>query len=138
MDYQMLSKIFTDTDLQQLTCEPPYYYEHPWSIKRNKYWPLDVDRKVVEHISLEKHLTMNVGINSLIYTGMTSSVILLCELVKQGRLSIGNLTLLLQEPAVLSKYQDPNELDSFINFIVRVYSESVKLTVWYNGKNIRA
>jgi hypothetical protein len=136
MDYQLLLKMFASTNKDQSGSKPPYYYQHPWAIKRNKYWPTDLDRRVIENNSLEHHLLMNLDSNSLVYTGMTSSAVLICELVKQGFVSISNLTVLLQEPSSLSEYQEPNELNSFIDFLHRVYSNSVSLTIWFNGKVI--
>jgi hypothetical protein len=136
MDYQLLLKMLKSTDKHKSNSNPPYYYQHPWPIKRNKLWPLDLDRRVIENTSLENHLIMNLDSSSQIYTGMTSSAVLICELVKQGLVSISSLTLLLQEPSSLSEYQEPNEINSFVNFLLRVYAHSVSLTIWVNGKII--
>ncbi len=133
MDYSLLKNLLITNKLDDYLAQPPYYYQHPWSIKRNKLWPTNISRNQITHLSVERHLASLITEHSHIITGMTSSIVLICELVNQGLLPKPKITLLLLEPTCSTEYHNPLEVKSFINFLKNSYSHSHELEIWLNG-----
>jgi hypothetical protein len=133
MDYSLLEKLLIANKLDDFLAQVPYYYQHPWSIKRNKLWPTNISRNKITHVPVERHLASLIDEHSHIITGMTSSIVIICELVKQGLLPKPKITLLLREPTCLSEYHNASEVKSFINFLQNSYSHSHELEIWLNG-----
>jgi hypothetical protein len=133
MDYQLLSDLLRGKQLDFILDKIPYYYQHPWSIKQNTIWPPELQRNVITNVPLETHLASRINQDSHVVTAMTSSVIFLCELVRQGLVSNHRITLLLRTSSIPSEYHNESEPYSFSLFIRQTYRELVNLSVWLNG-----
>lgn len=136
MDYLNLAKIVINTMQDISSNQVPLYYQHYWSIKRNALWPDGVQRRIVRNMPVERDLSQLVNSESHVITGMTSSVVFLCELVKQGLVPMHKVTLLLQESIESTDYHNDTELSSFIGFMCRTYYEVIDLTIILNGVTI--
>jgi hypothetical protein len=133
MDYQLLSDLLRDNRLALSLDQVPYYYQHPWSIKQNTFWPPMLQRNVLTNVPLETHLASRINNESHVITAMTSSVIFLCELVRQGLLSNHKITLLLRTSPNPAEYHNGSEPHSFIGFIRQTYKDLINVSVWLNG-----
>jgi hypothetical protein len=133
MDYQLLEDLIRTSQLDLSLDQVPYYYQHPWSIKQNELWPAEWQRNVLTDVPVEAHLASLISPSSHVITAMTSSVIFLCELVRQGLLSNHRITLLLRTSTTPSEYHNDSEPYSFIRFIRQTYHDVINLSVWLNG-----
>ena len=137
MDYSYLSTIGEDS-LYSTPClerrRPMLMYiEHPSSLKKNPCWPLARNREFVRESPIERFLFSAVTSDCHIVTGMTSSVILLCDLSRKGVLPSFALTLLLSTDDACKNHHSLEELLSFIQFIKNQYSSAVRLAVFLDG-----
>ena len=112
----------------------PKYFEHPWEIKRNINWPPSLQRDLIYESPIERYLLNNVNPEAHVITGMTSSIVLLCDLISKGELPSCRVTLLLSTRQADEKFHHQDELDSYICFMHRMYSSVVDLTVMLDGQ----
>lgn len=136
MDYTMLSKLVVSKHLDLSSDRLPFYYQHPWSIKRNALWPGDYPRIVLTNIPVERHLASHVTRKSHLISGMTSTLIFHCELVKQAILPRHSITLLLKESLADDQYSNETEIHSFISYMRSNFVNSVDLTIYLNEVEI--
>ena len=115
----------------------PKYFEHPWEIKRNINWPPNLKRDLMYESPIERYLFKTVNPDTHIVTGMTSSIVLLCDLIKKGELPSCRVTLLLSTKQSDKKFHHRDELDSYISFMRRMYSSVVDLTVMLDGQWVK-
>ncbi len=136
MDYQLLSDLLRGNELALPIHQILNYYQHPWSIKQNRCWPPEFQRNLVSDVPLETHLASLINQESHVITAMTSSVIFLCELVRQGVIMKHRITLLLRNSATPTEYHNESEPHSFISFIQQNYQDDISLSVWLDGTRL--
>lgn len=134
MDYSTLSKLVVNNRFEIHGDNEIFYYQHYWSLKRNSMWPDIVHRKILTNVPVEYHVCQLLNSNSHIITGMTSTIVLICELAKQRLVPRHKITLLLDNTAKLSNYHNTTEVTSFINYLHRVYSMVLDLNIVLNGE----
>jgi hypothetical protein len=115
----------------------PKYFEHPWEIKRNINWPQNLNRDIICESPIERYLFNTVNPDTHVVTGMTSSIVLLCDLISKGELPSCRVTLLLSTKQSDTKFHHQDELDSYISFMHRMYSSVVDLTVMLDGQRVK-
>lgn len=115
----------------------PKYIEHPWEIKRNINWPPNRKRNLIYESPIERYLFKTVNPDTHVITGMTSSIVLLCDLIKKGELPSCRVTLLLSTKRANENWHDQNELYSYVNFMNRMYSSVVNLSMILDGQQVR-
>jgi hypothetical protein len=115
----------------------PKYIEHPWKIKRNTNWPPNLKRDLVYESPIERYLFNTVNPDTHVVTGVTSSIVLLCDLINKGELPSCRVTLLLSTKQSDTKFHHQDELDSYISFMHRMYSSVVDLTVMLDGQRVK-
>lgn len=133
MDYRLLADLLQKYQLHLPLGGIPYYFQHPWHVKRNSSWPIGIKRTIVSSVALEAHIIPLINSKSHIISAMTSSVVLFCELAKQGLVPQHKITLLLSEPNQYSEYQTKTEIYSYINHVTSHYTDVVDLKLWLNG-----
>jgi hypothetical protein len=115
----------------------PKYFEHPWEIKRNINWPPNLKRDLIYESPIERYLFNTVNPDTHVVTGVTSSIILLCDLLNKGELPSCRVTLLLSTKQSDTEFHHQDELDSYISFMHRMYSSVVDLTVMLDGQRVK-
>ena len=115
----------------------PKYFEHPWEIKRNVNWSPNLKRDLICESPIERYLFNTVNPETNVITGMTSSIVLLCDLISKGELPSCRVTLLLSTKQFDKKIHHQDELDSYISFMHRMYSSVVDLTVMLDGQWVK-
>jgi len=133
MDYSYLASLMHEGKLALTADACIDYFQHPWELKRNKLWPDDYQRQIVESIPIEKYLVANISTESHVIAGMTSTVIFLCELVKRGVLPKHWLTLLVKENDSSVPFSNNTEPASYCHFMAMNYSGCVSLKIVLNG-----
>lgn len=115
----------------------PKYFEHPSEIKRNTNWPPNLKRDLIYESPIERYLFKTANPGTHVVTGMTSSIVLLCDLIKKGELPSCSVTLLLSTKQSNEKYHHQDELDSYIDSMYRLYSSVVDLTMMLDGQRVK-
>jgi hypothetical protein len=115
----------------------PKYFEHPWYIKRNTNWPSDLKRDLVKESPVEHYLSRTIDLNTHIITGMTSTIILVCDLIKKKVLPSCSVTLLLTTKQSNEGNYCLGELHSYIKFMNHMYSSVVDLSIMLDGELVR-
>lgn len=134
MDYALLRDLLGNNSFGDISKEIFTYFEHPWSIKRNQFWPSQVKRTIVDTIQLEKFLCRELTKCNWIVTGMTSSVVLLSELVKKGLLPSFRLDILISSRMCNEGYHNESEPLDFCGYMQENYSSILDLNIHFNRK----
>ena len=115
----------------------PKYFEHPWEIKRNIDWPPNRKRDLIYESPIERYLFAAVNPATHVISGMTSSIVLFCDLIKKEELPSCSVTLLLSTKRSDQQNHCKGELESYISFMHRMYSSVVDLEVMLDGQWVK-
>jgi hypothetical protein len=140
MDYLALNSFIeqmTATENYQSQSEViPKYFEHPWEIKRNVYWPLNQKREILCESPVEQYLSRTISTDTHVITGMTSSAVILCDLIKKNFLPSCRISLFLSSDQSDKEYHRRDELDSYVSFMKETYSSVVELKITLDGHRL--
>lgn len=114
----------------------PKYFEHPWEIKRNIYWPPDRKRDLLHESPVEQYLSRSISADTHVVTGMTSSAVILCDLIKKKALPSCRISLLLSSSQSDKEYHRRDELESYASFMKETYSSVVELEITLDGHQL--
>ena len=134
MDYSLLSASLIDGKLGLASDGLPHYFVHPSVFKRNHEWPEAWPRKIIDSIPVEKHLVNVINHETHLVTGMTSTVLLLCELAKRLTLPRFRLTLLISDKDRNNPFYERGEPIGFCDFVAKAYGPFVDLNIVFNGQ----
>jgi len=115
----------------------PKYIEHPWEIKRNNNWPPSQVRNFVHESPIEFYLCRSIGPCTHVITGMTSTAVIMCDLIMKKELPSCRFTLLLSTKQSEKEYHCLDELYSYIDFMFRMYSSKINLKILVDGEIVR-
>ena len=115
----------------------PKYFEHPWEIKRNHDWSPSQKRDFVHESPIEYYLSRSIGPDTLVITGMTSTAVIMCDLIRKKALPSCRFTLLLSTKQSEKEYHCQGELYSYIDFMDRTYSSEIDLKILLDGERVR-
>jgi len=82
---------------------------------------------------VEKHLVSVIDGKTHLVAGMTSTVLILCELAKRMTLPRFRLTLLISDQDRDNPFYERSEAADFCGFIAKVYGSFVDLKIVFNG-----
>lgn len=137
MDYEYLSVLVQSGQLLRAkdhdTASIPLYFQHPWKLKQNPAWPEIIPRRIVLKAPIEMYLSRCLNCHSHVITGLTSTVVFLCELVRRALLPRFRLTLLLTSSNNSMEFHNSSELHSYVAFLIRNYSLLIQLDVIIDG-----
>ena len=134
MDYSLLVASYFNGSLGLASYGPPDYFLHPSVLKRNHEWPGVLPRNIIHSIPVEKYLVNAINPEAHLVAGMTSTVLFLCELAKNGALPRFRLTLLISDKDIHNPFYEPGEALDFCDFMVKVYGFFVDLQIVFNGQ----
>jgi hypothetical protein len=133
MDYSLLPCLVLNKANNISTYTIPFYFEHPWDLKRNMKWPDKLEKKVIRSYPVEKYLVQHLDCNSHVLTGMTSTIVFVSELVKLSILPKHRVSLLLSTDFESSNFVNPSEAVEFSAFMSANYGEWLYLQIYMNG-----
>jgi len=134
MDYALLGASLIQGNLGLAADATPDYFLHPSIFKRNQGWPQGLPRNIIQSIPVEKHLVKTIDQETHLVAGMTSTVLILCELAKRTTLPRFRLTLLISDKDSDNPFYEKSEAADFCGFIDKVYGSVVDLNIVFNGQ----
>jgi hypothetical protein len=134
MDYALLGASLIQ-GYQGLAADgTPDNFLHPSVFKRNPSWPQGWPRNIIHSIPVEKHLINAIDQETHLIAGMTSTVLILCELAKRMTLPRFRLTLLISDQDRDNPFYESGEAADFCGFVAKVYGSFVDLKIVFNGQ----